>query len=971
MAAKKSSQQSKDLYVIGIGASAGGLEAINQFLSNVPDNSGFACIVVQHLSPDHKSLMSELLPKHTHMRVLEARNQMSIEANCVYLLPSKKTLTLKGNKLILKEKVKSKAPNNAIDLFFESLANEYGKNAVGVILSGTGTDGTLGIQAISEKGGIVVVQDPTTSAFDGMPLSAISTGLANLILPPQNMIYELTEYLNAPSTVRSLKLNTPDNEAVLQEIILLIKKISGYDFTYYKNPTLMRRLTKRMGELGIAKTADYYDYLGRNKAEMEYIAHHFLINVTNFFRDREAFEILQTEVIPEILKEKAPGDIVKVWVAACSTGEEAYSMSILFHEYMEKEEIHGVTLKIFATDIDKEAVEIASKGIYPRSILSNVTGQRMANYFEVEGDQYRIKPEIRKTVVFSYHDILKDPPYGRMDLISCRNMLIYITPEAQKEILKKLHFALNLNGYIIIGPSEHIDAIKPSLEEVNKKWRIFRCISKARLYETAPSFHYPEKRILHGSEQKKAKNPVNDMGGIFLETLIDDPSYAGILTDLQLDVKQAIGNYKRYLDLPDTHFNFNLLKLIHTDLGLSISVLVRKAVQDNRAVAAKNVRIYLENETRLIDVHVKPYLQNTDYNQQFLFVVFKETSVKEISDANATPRNPNSGIEHVRELETELRESRESLQAVIEEMEATNEELQSANEEMNSTNEELQSANEELQSLNEELHTVSAEHQLRIKELMDLNDDLNNYFSNSEAGQILVDKKLLIRRFTPSATRMVNLVSSDVNRSLLDITTRFSGTNFIEDISNVIKNGLPVEREVTLEDNVYLMRITPYERHDKRLDGVVINFIDITKVKRLDTMMQAVFKAVPNAIFALKAVRDGKKDVVDFEFTSVNSAAEKMLGQTSEQLVGSKTRLALHPSYNELRKIYKQVLDTGKPHNYDFFNEYVNKWSNIVVMKFYDGIISVATDITEKKRAAELVEKNYEELRKSLKLNKK
>jgi two-component system CheB/CheR fusion protein len=572
--------------------------------------------------------------------------------------------------------------------------------------------------------------------------------------------------------------------------------------------------------------------------------------------------------------------------------------------------------------------------------------------------------------VFSQHDILKDPPFGRMDLISCRNMLIYIVPETQQDILKKLHFALNLNGFIFIGPSEHIDTIRASLEEVNKKWRIYRCISKTRLYETVPSFQYPEKPASR-SEQKKVKNPLSDMGGIFMETLIDDPSYAGILTDLQLDVKQAIGNYKRYLEFPEAHFNFNLLKLIHGDLSINISALARKAVQDNQPAIAKNIKIFLENEVRQVDVHIKPYLQNSNYSQQFLFVVLKETSVKETSEAHAGRKGPGTDTERVQELETELRDSRESLQAVIEELEATNEELQSANEEMISTNEELQSTNEELQSLNEELHTVSAEHQLRIKELMDLNDDMNNYFRNSESGQILVDKKLLIRRFTPSATRMVNLVSSDINRSLLDITTRFTGTNFLEDIGMVIKKGLPIEREVSVDNSVYLMRISPYERHDNKMDGVVINFIDITKVKHLDTMLQAVFKAVPNAIYALKAVRDTKKEIVDFEFIAVNISAEKMLGQTREQLVGNKARYVLQASYNELRKIYKQVVDSGKSYSYDFFNEYLNNWSSIVVVKFLDGVISVATDITEKRRAAELVEKNYEELRKSLKLNKK
>lgn len=973
MPSKKTNRSSSSsLYVIALGASAGGLEAINQFLANVPDNSGFAFVIIQHLSPDHKSLMAELLAKHTHMQVAEATDQMLIKANCIYLLPSKKTLTVKSGRLLLHEKDKTVMPNNTIDLFFESLALDYGPHAIGIILSGTGTDGTKGIQAISANGGIVVVQEPATSAFNGMPNSAIATGVANLILPPQNMAEELIDYINDPHAMRSLRLNTQNDELVLREIILNIRKVTGHDFSYYKNPTLIRRLTKRMGELNIPSIRDYLKYLNEHAGEAKDIANNFLINVTHFFRDKEAFDVIRDEVIPSIFKGKNPRDTVKAWVVACSSGEEAYSMAILFQEYLEKHNMPDITVKIFATDIDKDALEIASKGIYSRSILESVSGQRIAKYFDIEGDHYKVKPSIRKMVVFSYHDVLKDPPFGRLDLVSCRNMLIYIDSEVQKEILGKLHFALNLNGYLFIGPSEQIDGIKFSMEEVDKKWRIYRCIGKARLYEQQPYFQsFDKNSLVRIPGEVKIKNPIHHLGDLFKETLLEDSSYAGIFIDPNFDVKQAIGNYKNYLNFPENHFNFNLLKLAHSDLAISLSAAVRKAIQDDTPVTTREVKMHFEDRIRLVNIHVKPYLHQNSYAQQFLFIVLREIEPKESKQGNPPQKIPVVDPTKVEELEQELKETRENLQAVIEEMEATNEELQSANEEMISTNEELQSSNEELQSLNEELHTVSAEHQLKIKELMELNDDLNNYFKNSDIGQILVDKNLIVRKFSPSVTRMVNLIPSDIHRSLIDITTRFKGIDFIGDIGQVIRTNMPSEKEINVDESIYLMRIAPYERHNKHIDGVVINFIDITRTRQLDSILEAVFKSVPSAILAARAIRNEKKDIVDFEFIAANPAGEKSIGLKRNAIMGKKIKDLYPSNYKDVLKMYREVSDTGKPQAYDFFNEHLNNWSNVVLAKFPDGIISVSTDITEKKKAADLIEQNYEELRKSLRLNKK
>jgi two-component system CheB/CheR fusion protein len=386
----------------------------------------------------------------------------------------------------------------------------------------------------------------------------------------------------------------------------------------------------------------------------------------------------------------------------------------------------------------------------------------------------------------------------------------------------------------------------------------------------------------------------------------------------------------------------------------------------------KDVKAYEADNQRMVSIIIKPYLHSSHFSQQFIFVVLKEADKKELpvpSTAEKLPVPADSA--RVRELEYELRETKESLQSIIEEMEATNEELQSANEEMLSSNEELQSTNEELQSLNEELHTVSAEHQAKIKELTELNDDLNNYFRNSEIGQILVDKNFIVRKFSPSVSRMVNLIPSDIHRSILDITTRFRGVDFIGDIGLVIRTGIPMEKEITIDDNIYLLRISPYERHDKKIDGAVINFIDITRVKQLDSLLNAVFQSVPSTIIATKAVHNNHKEISEFEIIALNPSAEKNLGLGKKELVGKRLKSVFPQSHKDMIRTYKEVAESGKPQTYDFFNENINKWTNVVLVKFLDGVISVATDITEKKKAADLVEKNYEELRKSLRLNKK
>jgi two-component system, chemotaxis family, CheB/CheR fusion protein len=948
-------------YVVGIGASAGGLEAINEFFENTPPNTGFTFVLVQHLSPDHKSLMVDLLSKHTSMKVVEAVDDTELEADVVYILPSKKFITVNEGAVVLHDKVKNNLPNNAIDVFFHSLAVEHKAKAVGIILSGTGTDGTKGLESIKKNGGIAIVQDPISASFDGMPNSAIAAGLADLILAPEQMASELLEYLKESSALKLYQLNSYRDEFVLRDILMTIRRETGQDFSYYKRPTLFRRLSKRLLELNIPRIKDYLEYISTRPKEIKLISQDFLINVTYFFRDKQAFDIVQHSVIPNIMKDKSPGDTVKVWSVACSSGEEAYSLAILFHEYIEKRKLFDVNIKIFATDIDKEALDKASKGLYPKGAFKEVSESRIHGYFTEDGNNYRVNPEIRKMIVFSYHDMLKDPPFSRMDLVTCRNMLIYVNGDAQREIIRKIHFSLNIDGYLFLGPSEHVGPAINSMQEIDKKWRIYKNVAKARPTENDPIFSLLDKGLnkpLHA----KIKNPLNHIPELFKEALLEEYKFAGIFIDINGEVKQATGNYKDYIDLPDSGFNFHILKLVPPDLGIPLNVAIRKAAKDKETVSMRRIKVDFGKTTRNVNITVKPYLKLNEYQQEFLFIILSDDTRKDVAGESVRDIDITQ-LDRVAELENELRETKENLQAVIEEIEAANEELQSTNEEMVSTNEELQSTNEELQSLNEELHTVSSEHQTKIKELMELNDDLNNYFNNTEIGQILIDRNLLIRRFSPSATRMVNLIEGDLNRSIVDITTRFNGLDFITDIRKVMKELKAIEREVHLDDEIFLLKIAPYVRADKSVDGVVVNFIDITETQQLSGLLGAILNSSPSSVCATKAIRNKRGEIADFEFISVNKAFEHELGVKQGTLIGKRFKQVDPDLLNEHFTLFKEVLENDRSLHYESYNETKNAWFDISLVKLMDGFVLTSTDISERKKAADLITQSYEDLK--------
>lgn len=863
-------------------------------------------------------------------------------------------MTVKNGRIRLEEKVKSNVPNNAIDIFFQSLAVDKADKAIGIILSGTGTDGTKGIELIKKNGGTIVVQDPLTAEFDGMPNSAIGTGCADLILPPEIIPDELIEYLKETPLAKTFNTLNRQEEAILADVMELVFKVTSHDFSHYKRPTINRRLTKRMAEKGYSTLGEYYQFLKNQPDEVVALSNEFLINVTKFFRDEDAYAAIQKEVIPVLVEDTKRTDPIKIWSVGCSTGEEAYSIAMLFSEYIQLSKRFDTEVKIFATDIHQESIDFASKGLYPESSVKEMTEERRKRFFIKEGDHYRVNPALRKMVVFAKQNILKDPPFSKIDLLSCRNMLIYMNPLLQKNVLKKFHFAINENGFLFLGPSENIGILKDVVKDIDKKWKLYRCVVKPRPGDHDTFLNPAERPSYQDAIAKiKSKNALTSIADIFKETLFEEHNYAGIYIDKDFDVKQAIGNFKNFINFPEGNFNFNLLKLVPTDLSIVLSTGIRKAIHDNTKFVLKKVRVSDNGRERLINIIIKPYLNQQIYTQPFIFVILNEEPLeqKDIT-ASRNGKEINFTGQKLEELEDELRYTKENLQAVIEEVESANEELQSSNEEIISSNEELQSTNEELQSLNEELHTVNAEHQLKIRELLELNDDMSNYFNNTDVGQILVDKKLIIKKFTPVSTKQVNLIASDIGRSITDISTNFVNLDFINDIKKVMKSGVSLAKEVNIEKgSTFIMRIAPYIRQDKLIDGVVISFINIAETKRLNSLVEAIFNASTSGITALKPVTSQNEEIIDFEFISANETTKDVLGITAKKLIGKKWNADFPTFLAPYFESILQVRNTGIAFKFDCFNEKNKLWLEVSVVKTLEGIVITFTNITQAKEA--------------------
>ena len=815
--------------VVGIGASAGGLEAIQEFFRVMAADSGLAFVVIQHLSPDYRSLMDELLARYTRMRILKAEEGMPVEPNTIYLIPPRKNLRIFHDKLMLEDQNLRKGLNLPIDIFFRSLAAEKGKHAIGIILSGTGSDGTLGTRAIKEVGGMIMVQDDASAKFDGMPRSSISTGLVDYVLPPSHMPEELLNYLKHPfiGKGQALEAALSENLDALTRIMLILREHSGIDFSYYKENTILRRLERRVSINRLSTLDQYVAFLNESEKEQAILYRELLIGVTRFFRDPEAFDLVAEKVLPAIFRPDKK--IVRIWSTGCSTGEEAYTLAILCREYMEQHRFDG-EVKIFATDIDRQSLETAGQGFYLDSMVADVSPTRLSRFFSRRENGYQINESIRKMVIFATHNLLRDPPFSKQDLIICRNLFIYLKTEMQNRILSVFYHALNPEAYFLMGSSESIGELQDAFQVIDSKWK---------LYRQKPGFNPPlfsSLPLLRTTrDESEASLPlrmrVSDTSRL-LDQVISVFAPPSILIDENNNIVHVFNDVNRYVRLRPGRFSQHLFNLLPQELNLIVNSLLRRLKESASEVVyedipglAEDVNERVDLEGRLIEEGRSRYVLLTFRPAKRSGAVVNVQRVAVAADGQMQER--------LAEVERELQFTKENLQAAIEELETSNEELQSSNEELIASNEELQSTNEELQSVNEELYTVNAEYQDKIEEMIRLNNDINNLLKNTEVAALYLDRHLCIRKFTPSLMRITNIRESDIGRPLYHLTVSDAYSQLLDDIDLVVKNLQVIEKEVlTVNGHPQLLRIAPYRTEDNAVDGVLVTFIDLSGIKR-------------------------------------------------------------------------------------------------------------------------------------------
>ncbi|MFO8084727.1 MAG: chemotaxis protein CheB [Desulfobacterales bacterium] len=846
----------KNFPIVGIGASAGGLETLQDFFAHMPADANIAFVIIQHLSSQHKSIMAELLSKHTPMTVKEIEEGVHLSPGCVYLTPPDKNVAIFNRSLHLMEPIKGRGINMPIDFFFRSLSEDQKEKAIGIIISGTASDGTLGIKAIKGEGGMAMVQDPATAKYDGMPRSAIATGCVDFIVPVEKMPQTLMDYIRHPflNAPQKINLSETDAQKQLNKLYGLIRSATGHDFSKYKPNTIQRRIERRLAVHQLQKLSDYIDYMQKTPGEAKALFKDLLIGVTSFFRDPEAFEILAHQGITKLVPNKNNSEPLRCWVVGCSTGEEAYSLAMVISEILEKLE-KRLDVQIFASDIDEAAIEAARKGVYPASIAVDVSKERLKRFFTKDQGAFKVKKQVRDMVVFSLQSIIKDPPFSKLDLVSCRNILIYMDPTLQKKIIPMLHYALNPEGILFLGSAETIGEFTDLFKPLDSKWRIYQRKSSAPGKKIA----FPTQRATFDlpqspSDQAPAKPRQIDLQSLTEKTVLEQYAPAAVLINDTYEILHFVGRTEKYLMPPTGKPSFNLLNMARADLKFGLTAALHQAKNEKKRTIRKGIRIQYNGGYCVVDLTVSPFTDQ-DLPPGLLLAIFEDkTSDHAAEDAPAkTTRKNNNGLK-VRKLEQELRSTREYLQATIEELEtaneelkSANEELQSGNEEMQSTNEELETSKEELQSTNEELNTVNTELQSKVHELSRVSDDMNNLLTATDIASIFLDTRLCIQRYTPAAARIIKLIPTDIGRPLDDLKTSFPQVDLARQTQKVLDDLNTMEMKVMSEDHVwYKLKAMPYRTTDNVINGVVLTLTDIQQqvrqsedqLRRFATVMQ-------------------------------------------------------------------------------------------------------------------------------------
>jgi two-component system CheB/CheR fusion protein len=950
--------------VAGIGASAGGLDAFKKLFGAMPPDSGIAFVLVPHLDPAHESLMAELLARHTKMPVVEAENDMAVKANHVYIIPPNKYMTILGGVLRLTGPVERGASQTSIDLFLRSLADDQQEQSICIILSGTGSHGALGLKAVKAAGGMAMVQEPATAEYERMPQSAVATGLADYVLPPEKMPDALIKYVQHAYVNGGVPIEAvPAVADHLFQVMALLRTRSKFDFRAYRKKMLTRRVERRMGLNHLDNMPDYLAFLRSHPDEMKQLVKDLFISVTSFFRDPEAWQVLASQVIAPLVESKETDAVIRVWVAGCATGEEPYSIAMVLQEQLAAAH-KSCRLQIFATDVDEDALAVARQGLYPDSISADVSAARLARFFtKVDDHSYQVNKAVREAVTFAVQNLINDAPFTKLDLISCRNLLIYLEPDVQKKLITLFHFGLNPGGFLFMGSSETIGRQTDLFDPITKKWRIYRRIGPTRPERVDfPLVGSAEARGAAQRPPEATGRQAAKFAEIAQRLLLEHFAPAAVLINRKYEVFYYFGPCGRYLEFPTGQPTHDLSLMARDGLRTKLRGAVHRAVRENRTVALTDVHVMRDGVYHGVHVTVRPVLW-PKAPEGLLLVTFADVPSSALS--SPPPEALDVADESVlRQMENELKATREDLQTTIEEMDSSNEELKASNEEVMSMNEELQSANEELetskeelQSLNEELSTVNNQLHDKVEELEKTNNDMANLLNSTEVATVFLDSQLRIKLYTPSTSRLFNLITGDLGRPIRDIAPKFVDPALQRDAENVLRDLVPREEEVRIEDGTwYLRRIIPYRTRDNRIDGVVTTFIDITERKRAsDVIAQRLARLVESSADGIFS-----KDI-DGTIRTWNRGAERLYGYRPEEVVGRSARMLVPPDqveewYNLMARLARgehiEQLETERLRK---DGQRVQVAVTISPMRSGDGkVVSalvIGRDISERKRA--------------------
>ncbi|MFN8739836.1 MAG: chemotaxis protein CheB [Pirellula sp.] len=1019
------SESSKSrFFVVGIGASAGGLAAFEQFFSGMPAGvePGMAFVLVQHLAPDHTSLLAELVRRFTTLTVLQVEDGMPVEPNHVYIIAPNHDMTFLNGKLHLVEPAEPRGHRMPIDYFFRSLAQDQHDRAIGIVLSGTGSDGTQGVRAIKAEAGMVMVQSAESAEFDGMPRSVIETGIADYELAPAAMLPQLIAYASQEfNQRRDLEIRIePKSEEAMKKIFVLVRSQTGHDFSLYKPSTIYRRIKRRMAVQHIPTVQDYVKYIQESPVEVEALFRDMLIGVTSFFRDPDVFEILEKQIIPQLFKDKsAATDLVRVWISGCSTGEEAYSIAILIREYLESSKSE-CSVQIYATDIDSRAIATARAGVYSVSIASDVNSERLSRFFSINPGEnvYRISKNIREMLVFSEHNVIKDPPFSKIDLISCRNLLIYFGTELQKKLMPLFHFALVPNGVLLLGTSEGIGDYGSLFKVLDRKAKLYQRQGGVLMTQRKPlglafpstalsndsniDSSYSKLRIsgAKGAQELASKIPLRD---ILEKSLMNLVAPSAALINAQGDILYLHGRTGMFLELAAGESGINnILRMAREGLQQELAMMLSRVVVSQEPVSANGILVRTNGHYTRVEVSVSPVTAHsassttTELNSTSLYLVtIKESTDTEKSttsllttDISPTIANtidstlmpsgdPEARIsallEELHARDEYLQSAREELESSNEELKSSNEEMQSINEEMQSTNEELETSKEELQSVNEEFATVNMELQAKVHELSHLNNDMNNLLSGTGIATVFVDHQLRILRFTPAMCAIINLILSDVGRPIAHTVTNLVGYDrLVQDAQEVLDSLVAKVVEVQTKDGKwYTMRMQPYRTIDNVIEGAVINFTEITSLKRIQAELESdkaklQFKStLLNAIGEAVIATDLQGEILYW-----NEAAERTYGWKSSEVIGKNV---FDVTSDDDGKIHAseimEVLKKGHSWSGEFLvrhrdgHRFPVKVTNTSILNDQGnltGIIGVSSDITLRKNAEDSLRRSNE-----------